>query len=250
MKVNQRFQMLLLVLVICFVPVYAQEPSPTPITIGPAPGVTLTSNVPGLDLRPITPGRGELRLIPNGTDDIARGELTILNSDVIAHPGIAEWLAIFGFKDGDGPGNDVFLFQSNQVGGTQRPIWFDSMGGFPNVKFNTDGSAWFYNLTARKMGVGTIASEYDLDVVGYAKFSAGAVSPNFYGRDFGSDGAYTADTNIKTTAGFATKFKFGSETTAAIDSGGLILKASDGANCFRVTVNNAGVLSTAPAGCP
>ena len=42
----------------------------------------------------------------------------------------------------------------------------------------------------------------------------------------------------------------GGDAAIATQGNGLILKATDGPNCFRLTVNNAGALSTAPITCP
>lgn len=42
----------------------------------------------------------------------------------------------------------------------------------------------------------------------------------------------------------------GGDAAISTQGAGLVLRATDGANCFRVTVNNLGVLSTSPATCP
>jgi hypothetical protein len=40
------------------------------------------------------------------------------------------------------------------------------------------------------------------------------------------------------------------KTSVTTQGNSLILRATDGANCFRVTVNNAGTLSTISVACP
>ena len=42
----------------------------------------------------------------------------------------------------------------------------------------------------------------------------------------------------------------GGDAAISTQGNGLILKATDGANCFRVTVNNAGTLSAGSVTCP
>ena len=42
----------------------------------------------------------------------------------------------------------------------------------------------------------------------------------------------------------------GGDVAVSTQVSGVLLRATDGASCFRVTVNNAGALSTAVVACP
>ncbi|MDA8105303.1 MAG: hypothetical protein M0Z71_07940 [Nitrospiraceae bacterium] len=54
-------------------------------------------------------------------------------------------------------------------------------------------------------------------------------------------GGLAADARLKVVTG---------DIVSTAQGNGLIMKASDGANCFRITVNNAGALSTSSVTCP
>jgi len=55
---------------------------------------------------------------------------------------------------------------------------------------------------------------------------------------------------IGTTGPNAKLHVAGGDVAITTQSNGVILRATDGANCYRVTVNNAGTLSTAAVTCP
>ena len=55
---------------------------------------------------------------------------------------------------------------------------------------------------------------------------------------------------IGTTGPNAKLHVAGGDVAITTQSNGVILRATDGPNCYRVTVNNAGTLSTAAVTCP
>lgn len=65
-----------------------------------------------------------------------------------------------------------------------------------------------------------------------------------------NEGAGSADAGIAKARAGVIKSTDGTTGLGDFAGNGVILKATDGANCFRVTVDNAGVLSTASATCP
>jgi hypothetical protein len=86
--------------------------------------------------------------------------------------------------------------------------------------------------------------------------------PVLYGWSGGALGSHSPDEKIAvswnnagnvgvgTAAPNAKLHVSGGDLAVTTAGSGVILKATDGANCFRVTVNNAGALSTAPTACP
>ncbi|MBI2566052.1 MAG: hypothetical protein HYV63_03315 [Candidatus Schekmanbacteria bacterium] len=58
------------------------------------------------------------------------------------------------------------------------------------------------------------------------------------------------DVGIGTSSANARLQVAGGDAAISTQGTGLILRATDGSNCFRLTVNNSGVLSTAPVACP
>jgi len=55
---------------------------------------------------------------------------------------------------------------------------------------------------------------------------------------------------IGTTSPGAKLHVSGGDSAITNQGSGLILRATDGPNCFRVTVNNAGTVNTASVACP
>jgi hypothetical protein len=140
-----------------------------------------------------------------------------------------------------------------------------------------------------KVGIGTIGPDYRLDVVGRSRFrqndgpgnTGGTNSAGFWlfqngpaagERDrafvgmkddnnvgfYGINGGWglvmntgTGNVGIGTDSSGTAKLKVdGGDVAITKQSNGLILRATDGPLCFRVTVNNVGALSTTPIACP
>ena len=101
-----------------------------------------------IDIRPSTWGRSEIRLIPNGDEDFARGELTILNNDITNSGGNNQYFAIYGAKGNPNyqmwPNvGDYFVLRSSASGNKKiAPIVFDSLDGWGNIVFYK-GMAYF-----------------------------------------------------------------------------------------------------------
>lgn len=104
-------------------------------------GTNLHTGSSGLDLRPKVPGRGELRLIPNSNSDIARGELTILNTDYYKDVVNNQWCAFYG-------AGTSFKIISNSSGNLPKlPIQMGNDNGY--FQMEIDGSATMHgNMTA------------------------------------------------------------------------------------------------------
>jgi hypothetical protein len=60
----------------------------------------------------------------------------------------------------------------------------------------------------------------------------------------------SGNVGIGTTSPDARFVVSGGDAAVTTQGSGLILKATDGANCYRITVNNAGTLSTTAVTCP
>ena len=93
-------------------------------------------------------------------------------------------------------------------------------------------------------GSGNIVLGYDQDT------SAPAASDelNIGGAIFGN--LASGNIGVGTAAPYSKLEVAGGDIAATTQGTGLILRATDGANCFRVTVNNAGALSTVSVPCP
>ena len=78
-------------------------------------------------------------------------------------------------------------------------------------------------------------------------------SIRFGGKSSGSEGITVlagGNVGIGTETPNARLVVSGGDAAVVTQGSGVILKATDGANCYRITVNNAGALSTAPVTCP
>ena len=108
---------------------------------------------------------------------------------------------------------------------------------FPNSVTETDGLLYLNNanmipyaiagiqeLDERTKGIG-LSGQGDV-IINHGNVGIGTTSPNARLHVSGGDAALTTQGN------------------------GLILRATDGANCYRVTVNNAGILTTTLVTCP
>ena len=75
----------------------------------------------------------------------------------------------------------------------------------------------------------------------------------FFGTTQTGDSAIKVSNNIlwgKEGVGEYMRMTSSGDFSIKTQGKGMILRATDGANCYRVTVNNAGVLSTGAATCP
>lgn len=66
----------------------------------------------------------------------------------------------------------------------------------------------------------------------------------------GGTGVYAVDVGIGTTTPNAKLHIVDGDVAITTQGNGIILKATDGPNCYRITVNNAGVLSNSSVPCP
>ncbi len=117
------------------------------------------------------------------------------------------------------------------------------------------------------VGVGTLTPAYKLHVLDSLNglrvetASGGETIASFGGLGhFQIDTPITAggrfvvkedgNVGINTTSPGAKLQVSGGDVAITTQANGLILRATNGAACFRLTVNNVGALSTAPVGCP
>lgn len=134
--------------------------------------------------------------------------------------------------------------------------------------YSQDNSNFFYDATNHRLGVGGTPTElFSLNALNvYMSLNNNNTEKWLIGNEGSNSdrfilynvpgGGYrmvvlaSGDTGIGTTAPGARLHVKGGDINIETQGNGLILKATDGANCFRVTVNNAGTLSTASVTCP
>jgi hypothetical protein len=132
---------------------------------------------------------------------------------------------------------------------TGSTFGFSISGATPTMSIDASSNVNLYKAIyvntsgAVVSGFGNGVNIESWDAIGYA--SGGSVlalggyrASQWVGVDFYTSGTRKA---VVTSAG---------DVGILTQGNGLILKATDGANCFRVTVNNAGVLATASVTCP
>lgn len=113
-----------------------------------------------------------------------------------------------------------------QTGGSSAgdPVTIYDISGVSSFTVGVDNSDGDKFKIASVNSLGTVSDRLTIDTSG--KVGIGTTGPNAKFQVTGGDAAISSQGN------------------------GLILKATDGANCYRVTVNNAGALSTALVACP
>ena len=103
----------------------------------------------------------------------------------------------------------------------------------PGIDFvRPSGTSW-------EISIG--AGDYTTDFLGFAR--SDQVSVVMVLSPSGNVGIGTTSPNAKLQVA-------GGDAAVTTQGNGIVLRATDGANCYRLTVNNAGTLSTAPVSCP
>jgi len=101
--------------------------------------------------------------------------------------------------------------------------------------------------------LGSFFTDTDQGDFCYDQFSSGPVYSRLYTRNPGSETFVVTNGGVGAgTANPAARFHVaGGDFYMSTTNTGIILKATDGPNCFRVTINNAGILQQTPVDpCP
>ncbi|MCX7589509.1 MAG: type II secretion system GspH family protein [Patescibacteria group bacterium] len=147
-----------------------------------------------------------------------------------------------------GAGRTGILLRKNPTAQTSRFFKRWSLSTFLTHNVYYDGTNYYLDLVGQDGWILRMAD----NVGGYSGFEIffgpGGTSPfnpiSYFKIDRnGRIGIGTSSPNSKLQV-------VDGDVAVSTQGSGIILRATDGANCFRLTVNNAGVLNTSPVACP